>query len=44
MDLSRLVIVPSHGGRFEITVDGELVFSKMKEGRFPEDDEIEALL
>ena len=44
MDLSRLVIVPSHGGRFEITVDGELVFSKLKEGRFPEDDEIKALL
>ena len=44
LDLDRLVIVPSHGGRFEITIDGELAFSKLKEGRFPEDDEIEALL
>jgi len=44
LDLSRLVIVPSHSGRFEITVDGNLAFSKLKEGRFPEDEEIEALL
>jgi len=44
LDLSRLVIVPSHGGRFEITVDGDVAFSKLKEGRFPEDDEIQALL
>ena len=44
LDLSRLVIVPSHGGRFEIMVDGKLAFSKLKEGRFPEDEEIEAML
>ena len=33
----------SGGGVFEITVDGELKFSKKKLGRFPTDDEIEAL-
>ena len=32
------------GGRFEVTVDGNLVFSKLKEGRFPEDEEIMAHL
>ena len=44
MDISRCVIVPSDGGRFEVTVDGELVFSKLQEGRFPERDEIWAHL
>ncbi len=34
------MLVPSHGGRFEVTMDGELVFSKLAEGRFPEDREI----
>jgi selT/selW/selH-like putative selenoprotein len=33
----------SGGGVFEITVDGELKFSKKKLGRFPTDEEIEAL-
>ena len=30
----------SGGGVFEVTVDGELVFSKKAQGRFPEDDEV----
>ena len=33
----------SGGGVFEITVDGELKFSKKKLGRFPTDEEIDAL-
>ena len=32
--------MPSHGGRFEVKVDGELIFSKLAEGRFPEEREI----
>ena len=28
------------GGVFEVSVDGDLIFSKKAEGRFPEDDEI----
>jgi selenoprotein W-related protein len=28
------------GGVFDVTVDGKLVFSKHKEGRFPEHEEI----
>ncbi len=43
-DISQFTIVPSDGGRFEVTVDGNLVFSKLKEGRFPEDEEIMAHL
>ena len=33
-------LIPSDGGRFEVSIDGKLVFSKMKEGRFPELAEI----
>ncbi|HCL31384.1 MAG TPA: hypothetical protein DIC52_23515 [Candidatus Latescibacteria bacterium] len=44
MDLGQLVMLPSHGGRFEVSVDGELVFSKLAEGRFPENEEILAKL
>jgi selenoprotein W-related protein len=35
--------VKSHGGVFDITLDGELKFSKKQTGRFPTDEEIEAL-
>ena len=28
------------GGVYEVTVDGELIFSKRQAGRFPQDDEI----
>ncbi|MCK9908237.1 Rdx family protein [Microbacteriaceae bacterium K1510] len=36
-------IVRSSGGVFEITVDGQLKFSKKALGRFPTDEEIDAL-
>jgi len=38
--LSQLVLVPSDGGRFEVSVNGNLVFSKLKSGRFPQFEEI----
>jgi len=31
-------------GAFEIFADAKRVFSKLREGRFPEDDEVLALL
>jgi selenoprotein W-related protein len=40
-DIQGLTLVPSGGGKFEVTVDGDLVYSKLKEGRFPEYDEIQ---
>ena len=43
-EVSEFVIIPSDGGRFEVAIDGELVFSKLEEGRFPEEDEIIAKL
>jgi selT/selW/selH-like putative selenoprotein len=33
-------LIESGGGVFEVEVDGRLVFSKKKQGRFPEDEEI----
>jgi selenoprotein W-related protein len=33
-------LVASGGGVFEVTVDGRLVFSKKKLGRFPEPGEV----
>ncbi len=40
-DISQLVLVPSDGGKFEVSIDKDLVFSKKKEGRFPEYKEIQ---
>jgi selenoprotein W-related protein len=34
------VIIPSRGGVFEVTVDGELIYSKKATGRHAEPDEI----
>ncbi|GBD16411.1 hypothetical protein HRbin26_01309 [bacterium HR26] len=38
--IDEIALKPSDGGRFEITVDGELVFSKHATGRFPEEEEL----
>ncbi len=40
-DIESLTLVPSDRGRFEFSIDGDLVFSKVQEGRFPEYDEIQ---
>ena len=42
--LTQLVLIPSDGGRFEVSVKDQLVFSKLKTGRFPEFDEIKGHL
>ena len=33
-------LLPSSGGVFEVTIDDELVFSKMAQDRFPDHSEI----
>ena len=43
-DVTAFSLVPSDQGRFEVSLDGELVFSKLQEGRFPNDGEVEALI
>jgi len=37
-------LVASHGGVFEVSVDGKLFFSKKKLGRFPEEGEVLKLI
>jgi len=37
-------LVASHGGVFEVTVDGKPVFSKKAQGRFPDDGEVVGLI
>jgi selenoprotein W-related protein len=36
-------LVSGSGGRFEITLDGELLFSKKQAGRFPKPGEVTRL-
>lgn len=43
-EISGLTLVPSDGGRFELSLDGKLLFSKLKEERFPTNEEIVGLL
>ena len=40
---AEVELVPGVGGVFEITVDGRLAFSKKQIGRFPTDEEVEAV-
>jgi selenoprotein W-related protein len=39
-ELGEVALVPGTGGIFEVRVDGELVFSRKEEGRFPESKEL----
>ena len=33
-------LVPSMGGCFEVTVDGDLIYSKLKTGQFPDEQTV----
>lgn len=40
-DFTReLALIPGSGGQFEVEVNGELVFSKKQQGRYPEIKEL----
>ena len=43
-DVESWMLRPSGGGRFEVSVNGELVFSKKKLGRHPKKDELASLI
>ena len=38
---ASLTLIPGAGGAFEVAVDGDLVFSKKAEGRYPEIKELQ---
>lgn len=42
--IRSLALIPSEGGRFEVTVDDQLIFSKQLTGRHAEYDEIAAVI
>ena len=35
--MASLELVPSDKGRFEVSIDGKLVYSKLETGEFPDD-------
>jgi selenoprotein W-related protein len=43
-ELGELALVPGSGGIFEVRLDGELLFSREQNGRFPESKELKQLL
>lgn len=43
-ELGEAALVPGTGGVFEIRVDGELVWSRKEQGRFPEIAELKQLV
>jgi selenoprotein W-related protein len=38
--IKNFTLVPSGGGAFEVKVNGELIYSKLKTGSFPDEDAI----
>jgi selenoprotein W-related protein len=42
--IARAVLLPSSGGRFEVTLDGELLFSKAALERHPRRGEVHSLV
>lgn len=36
--MTGLTLVPAGGGCFELSVDGELIYSKLQIGTFPDED------
>jgi len=43
-DLQSVTMVPSDGGRFEVTVNGTLLYSKLQTGRHAEPGEVVKLV
>ncbi|MCH7610362.1 MAG: Rdx family protein [Chloroflexi bacterium] len=44
LHIKSIVLIPSEGGRFEVTVDDQLVYSKLKTGRHAEAGEVLGLV
>jgi selenoprotein W-related protein len=42
--IEKLTLIPSSGGRFEVEVNGKLIYSKLATGEFPAPGEIQTLL
>ena len=42
--ITALTLVPSSGGRFEVSCDGDLVYSKLETKKFPQWEQIKELV
>ncbi len=42
--ISALTLIPSDGGRFEVSVNDRLVYSKLQTGRHANEGEVEGLV
>jgi selenoprotein W-related protein len=42
--IAEITLIPSDGGRYEVTVDGKLIYSKLQTGRHAEPGEVVTLL
>lgn len=42
--ITNINLIPSDGGRFEVVVDGDLVYSKLETGRHAEYEDVAAPL
>jgi selenoprotein W-related protein len=42
--IGAITLIPSDGGAFEVKVDEDLIYSKLKTGRHPEEGEIARLI
>lgn len=42
--IKDLKLIPASGGCFELTVNGELVYSKLQTGKFPDEEALLDLL
>jgi len=43
-EIESFTLVPSDGGKFEITVNDQLIYSKLKTGRHTEEGEVVGLI
>ena len=43
-ETESITLIPSRGGAFEVTVDGDLIYSKLATGRHVEYEEVAALI
>jgi selenoprotein W-related protein len=44
MQIGSLSLIPSDGGKFEVSVNGDLIFSKLQSGRHANPGEVNELL
>jgi selenoprotein W-related protein len=43
-EIERITLIPSQGGRYEISVNGQLIYSKLKTGRHANPGEVLGLV